>query len=692
LAIDGQALVLTVGPSTSGTGAYVWSAASGGNWSDAAKWVAAPGAGAAGAVVRFDTTITGDAAVTLDQDATVGQLYLNSSNAYALAGAGHALSLDNGASSALVHLEQGKHAITAPIALAAGSSTTVKPFTGAALALTGAVSGDGGLVKDGAGELSLGASGNTFTGGVRLVSYGPLVLTNAPSAGTGPVAFESASTLRTGGTAPVSAAGGLDVRTTGLATVDVAAQAPLTASGLGVLAGTSLTKTGAGELIFADSATVESDTSAMLSIKQGTVRFASGSTTASARRRGRRLSGQQQRRLERRGRGCGARPFRSRPLHGLRVQHAECRGRGSSRWPGRSTATRSRCAFRTTRRRIASSSTRAACSPRRRAAASSTSACAAPPSCSSTAARRPSEAWRWAITALPGKPSAPLRHVRVREAASSTWPTAGGMADSNNASRVNWLLADGGGTARLPNTLRCMGPAGRFSGSTTHASGCRHGAGCACGGQLPVRPQDLLRRLRRRHRGHRRQGRGAPADDRLRCDARLHQGRRRHADARADAEMAGRRRRAGRRAERGADFRRRLRALPTNLLARYSSEGGPGIDSSGNTRHGAAWGSALTAVTDPFGGSALNFPTGSIIAMPMDAVMRGMGTYTVSMWVKAGSVSGTGGTFFTTRMGNSNDAYQFMLRINSGKFRYMATGSTYNGWQTTLLTPPRACR
>ena len=688
LAIDGQALVLTVGPSTSGTGAYVWSAASGGNWSDAAKWVAAPGAGAAGAVVRFDTTITGDAAVTLDQDATVGQLYLNSSNAYALAGAGHALSLDNGASSALVHLEQGKHAITAPIALAAGSSTTVKPFTGAALALTGAVSGDGGLVKDGAGELSLGASGNTFTGGVRLVSYGPLVLTNGASAGTGPVAFESTSTLRTGGTAPVSAAGGLDVRTTGLATVDVAAQAPLTASGLGVLAGTSLTKTGAGELIFAGSATVESDTSAMLSIKQGTVRFASGSDyrIGQTARDGVYLannSGDSK--------GVAVDAGATVSLAGLYTAYGSntliaVDGQLEVAGTVNGDAVTLRVQDNTAPDRLVVN-------------AGGVLATAAGSGFVNVGVRGPAEllvnggAASLGSVALgyhgtPGEAfGGRYGHVRVTgsgqlDVADRWW----WMADSNNASRVNWLLADGGGTARLPNTLAVHGTGWTILGlddGTLQAAG--------TGLDAPV-AGNYLSGLKTFFVGSGggtvdTDGKDVALPQTIACDATpaftkagagtltLGQTLKWPGDVDMQAGVLSGALTSG----------VACAALPTNLLARYSSEGGPGIDSSGNTRHGAAWGSALTAVTDPFGGSALNFPTGSIIAMPMDAVMRGMGTYTVSMWVKAGSVSGTGGTFFTTRMGNSNDAYQFMLRINSGKFRYMATGSTYNGWANNAI-------
>ena len=79
---------------------------------------------------------------------------------------------------------------------------------------------------------------------------------------------------------------------------------------------------------------------------------------------------------------------------------------------------------------------------------------------------------------------------------------------------------------------------------------------------------------------------------------------------------------------------------------------------------------------------ALNFPAGSIVAVPMDAEMRGMDEYTVAMWVKRADVSGggTASTFFTTRMSNSNDPYQFMLRTYNGKLRFMSTAAVNNSW------------
>ena len=683
LMIENNALVLMVGPSTSGTDAHVWSATGGGNWSEAANWVAAPGAGSAGTVARFDTTITAPASVALDQDATLGQLYLNSSNAYTLANAGHALTLDNGDSSALIHLEQGRHTIAAPVALAAGSSTTVKTFTGAALALTGAISGDGGLVKDGAGELSLSSSGNTFTGGVRLVSYGPLVLTNGASAGTGPVAFESASTLRTGGTAPVSASGGLDVQTTALSTVDVAAQAPLTANGLRLLSGASLTKTGAGELIFAGSAAIDSDTSAMLSIKQGTIRFASGSDY----------------RIGKTARDGVSLANNSADAKGVTVDAgANVSLAGIYTAYGSNTAIivngQLEVAGTVNGDAVTLRSQDNTASDRLVVNAGGALSTAAGSGFVNIGVRGPSEllvnggAASFGSVALGYHGSlaetfgSRYGHVRVTDGgqldvADRWW----WMADSNNAVRVNWLLADNGGVARLPNTIAVHGTGWTILGlddGTLQTAGSGLDASVA---------GDYLSGLKTFFVGP-----GGGTVDTDGKDVALAQ------TIACDSTPAFTKAGAGTLSlgqtlvwPGSVDVQAGVlnaaltsgvacAALPTNLLARYSSEGGPGLDSSGNARHGVAWGSALTAVTDPFGGAALNFPSGALVAVPMDAEIRGMDTYTVGMWVKVASVSGGGtvSTFFTTRMGSGTDAYQIMLRIIDGKLFFMASSPSGN--------------
>jgi hypothetical protein len=115
---------------------------------------------------------------------------------------------------------------------------------------------------------------------------------------------------------------------------------------------------------------------------------------------------------------------------------------------------------------------------------------------------------------------------------------------------------------------------------------------------------------------------------------------------------------------------------PTNLLARYSFENGRAADTSGNGRHGASWGSSsITSVTDTVGATGVYFPAGTIIMVPTDSQMRGMDAYTVATWIKVATVAG-GGTsspFFTTRMGNGNDAYQIMVRIYNENLYFMAS-------------------
>ena len=684
LTIENNALVLTVGPTTSGTGSYVWSAPGGGNWSDAGKWVAAPGTGAAGAAVRFDTTLTTSATVALDQAATVGQLYFNSSNSYTLAAAGQTLTLDNNASPALLHLEQGRHTISAPLALA--EQTKVQPYTGSSLTLAGTLSGTGNIIKDGGGDLLIASAGNTFTGGVRLVTYGAVVLTNGADTGSGPVSFEADSTLRTSGTIPVSVPGGLAVRTTALSTVEVGAQAPLTASSLAVVTNASLIKTGTGELLFTGSATVVADSSALLKIRQGSVRFASGSnyrigqTVRDSLHMGENMVDAKRLTID-----AGAHTILSGIYTGygtntqitvngqldliasnqvdtltLRVQentntdYVVVNASGSLKTLNGGTinvGVRGPAEFLVNGGDVLASSM----------------VLGYQGSFNETFGGR-------------------FAHVRVTSNGLLNVPNRyWWMADSNNVGRINWLIADNGGTARLPNTLAI-----HATGWSTFAldNGIFKVAGT---GANPLTATDYLAGLKTFFIG--------PNGGTINTDGKdVTLAQKVAFDAATTLTKTG----AG-----ILSFSQPLTwpgavdiqagmmratltsglaqaSMPTNLLARYSNESAPGVDSSGYARHGSAWGSAITAVSDvTTNGVGVNFSSGSIITVPTDETFRGMDNYTVGMWVKVASVSGGGtvSTFFTTRMGNGTEAYQIMMRTLDGKLYFMASGPG-GGWPT----------
>jgi autotransporter-associated beta strand protein len=201
---------------TLGNGGAVWNTDADGAWATAANWTTAP---ASGDPARFDEVITAPRTVTTAGQ-TAGGLYFNNASAYTLAGSGLTLS-----SGAAIAVEQGAHSISAPLALAdtasvalspgtaltlsdvsggsltaqgngtlnltaspalsslaldvtalgfAGSFTvappvalgrivTVSPASDASAALSGTLSGSGGLIKTGSSTLTLGTA-NTYTG------------------------------------------------------------------------------------------------------------------------------------------------------------------------------------------------------------------------------------------------------------------------------------------------------------------------------------------------------------------------------------------------------------------------------------------------------------------------------------------------------------------------------------------------
>lgn len=215
---------VTVTISTDAAGASVWNVDASGAWAAGANWTQ-PQPGTAGSSARFDDAISGPVTVTTAGE-TVGALYFNNpAAAYTLGGSG--LTLDNGGAAAQVAVESGRHAIGAPLtlsddaavslapatALTLGSvsgataslavsgdatlaftaspavqslaldlpevgfsnsmsvtppvtlarNTTLKPATGTALELNGAISGSGGLTQAGSAIVTL-ASANTYAG------------------------------------------------------------------------------------------------------------------------------------------------------------------------------------------------------------------------------------------------------------------------------------------------------------------------------------------------------------------------------------------------------------------------------------------------------------------------------------------------------------------------------------------------
>jgi autotransporter-associated beta strand protein len=257
------------------TGGATWKAETGGTWSDAGNWVTAPGAGGAGQRVRFDSSITAPATVTLDAAATVGTAYFSSANAYTLAGS-EELALNNGASTqALVSVELGSHTLAAPVAVS-DEGVVVQTPLGTALTLAGAVSGSGPLVKIAGGPLTVSAA-STRTGATE-IQGGELYVKDGGSVGSGELVLDGAAGLRAVGTAPSTLSNPVTFKSAGSgAPIIRAEEQALTLSGaLDWQTGVAVAyKWGTNELVLAGTGGSVSGTP-KLYVRQGGLTFASG--------------------------------------------------------------------------------------------------------------------------------------------------------------------------------------------------------------------------------------------------------------------------------------------------------------------------------------------------------------------------------------------------------------------------------
>jgi autotransporter-associated beta strand protein len=144
-------------------------------WANPANWSGAVPDGA-DAYAVFGALGGGSYAVSLAQPQTVGTLRFSSAAAYAVAASGDGrLVFDGVQGVAVIEVEAGAHAISAPITL--NDLLRVLPAAGGSLTLSGPLSGAGGLRMSGGGVLVLGGS-NAFTGDVQ-VDLGTLRVTAA---------------------------------------------------------------------------------------------------------------------------------------------------------------------------------------------------------------------------------------------------------------------------------------------------------------------------------------------------------------------------------------------------------------------------------------------------------------------------------------------------------------------------------
>ncbi|HNX33163.1 MAG TPA: autotransporter-associated beta strand repeat-containing protein [Kiritimatiellia bacterium] len=683
-----KVLWLTVGAATSGAN-HVWTSAGGGDWSESAKWVSAPGAGAVGAAVRFDESATAAADVRLNQNTTLGQLYFNNTNAYTLSPEGaSAMTVDNGAAAAVVQVEKGLHVVAVPLALQ--GELDVKPVSGAGLTLAAPVSGAGGLVKQNGGDLIL-SGANSFTGGVRLTA-GTVTLTNGATTGTGTLAVESdGSSVRVVGSVPSVCPGSLALRTP-QAYVNVGPQAKLTLAGelryeSGTVVTNTLVKQGAGEMALAGAANAAAD-NARINIQEGTLRFASGADCRIGK-----VNREVVRMDADNGRArtlavdAGAKAALSGIYMGNGTNAVVVDGALDLTGDFDAACLRIQSALAEDRFTVRSGGT-VTCPQAtwfnvgvRGPGVLSVEGGAARLGCVSLGyQQRPLDYYGGAYG-----------RVFVRQGGlldvSGKWNW---MGDTNNPARVNLLLVgDGtteGNTARLPPTTL----------TTTNgwsSLGLDNGTLVTTGsGLTPPVAGNYLNGLKQLYVS----GNGGTFDtagQSVTLSQVIGSDTAGGTVVKAGAgtlTLAQPLRWDGTVDVRGGTLSAALGAAsvrqsaPSNLLARYSFENGPAADTSGNGRHGVSQG--VTSIGDGTNGlKGLTFATGqSSVCVPLDAAIRGLANFTVTMWVWVNNVTdgaGTGTTFFTTRKdGGSNGPYEFMIRMNTNKVRFMSTGTNTTSW------------
>ena len=179
-------------------GASQWALPADSQWSIPGNWTG-PVPNGVDAGASFLDAPPGPRTVTIDVPVTVGTLNLDNANAYTLAGASQ-ITMQASGGPAIVNVAGGSHTITAPVSLASGTNFNV--WSGA-LALSGPVSGGGGLNKVGGGLLTLDGP-NTYngptviSGGALRANSGAGLPTESSLTLAGPVPSNLTSTLGDG--------------------------------------------------------------------------------------------------------------------------------------------------------------------------------------------------------------------------------------------------------------------------------------------------------------------------------------------------------------------------------------------------------------------------------------------------------------------------------------------------------------
>ena len=189
-----------------GNGTFNWSTAT---WSTE-SWNAIPPGQNALDTAAFGTIpgVGGTTTVNMDSDTSLSSLSFSNGSSFLIAGT-NTLTMSNGAAAATITNNAGNHGVGVPIAMSNG--LVITSSAGSTLAISGSISGSGGMTKQGTGELVL-SGGNTYSGGTT-VGGGTLKVANSAGSatGSGPVTIGAGATLSGAGIigGPLEIAGAL---------------------------------------------------------------------------------------------------------------------------------------------------------------------------------------------------------------------------------------------------------------------------------------------------------------------------------------------------------------------------------------------------------------------------------------------------------------------------------------------------
>ncbi|MGA2032070.1 MAG: autotransporter-associated beta strand repeat-containing protein, partial [Thermoguttaceae bacterium] len=257
------------------SGQGVWAASNSGNWSDFSKWQALGGVpGKDGPTLSAADTATfgqaGSQTVTLDISPQVSALNLSNGpyTLNTLTGA-NALHLSSTASGQAAVASSGTQNIAAPVSLDNLTDVTV---SSGSLSISGAISGPGGLVKNGTGLLTLNATPNSYQGGTT-ISGGTLQFGSSSSLGSTGLTI-NAGTAKTQGDFNLNATHPVNLNSAS-ATIDPANSGDvLTLSGV-VSGSGGLTKMGSGTLVLSNTNNHASGFTGGTTLSGGTLEYTS---------------------------------------------------------------------------------------------------------------------------------------------------------------------------------------------------------------------------------------------------------------------------------------------------------------------------------------------------------------------------------------------------------------------------------